>query len=97
MRSGAPPSPDADALSMTDDGILSGAVGRGRGLSLRDTNVAAYEVSLHRGCLLGQVLGLVRALGHVLAVTDRDRTGVAAAVGKALVQRIGPAATAAQA
>lgn len=82
---------------MADDGILPGAVGRGRGLSLRDTDVAADEVCLHRGRLLGQVLGLVRVLGHVFAVIDRDRAGVAAAIGKALVQRVGPTAAAAQA
>ena len=68
-----------------------------RTLSLRDTQVAADEVGFHGGSLLGQILSVVRGLSLVLAVVNADGAGVATAVREAFVERVRPAAAAAEA
>lgn len=87
----SPAGPGATATAADADG--GGELG-GSGLAFRQAQVAADQVGLHGGRLLGQVLGRVRRLGLILAVVYRDGADEPRAEGEALVQRVAPAAAA---
>lgn len=69
----------------------------GRVHAIVDGEVAADHVRAHGGVLLGQLLGFADGVGLVFAVVDAHDAGVAIGTRVGFVERVRPAATAAEA